>query len=80
MTKRQAILAAIGAMVGIMSGKAKSEPIGTTRTVQASEYSFTMPPQSVTFSLDSYEKFTFNWKGESVTITGKEMFDALKSL
>lgn len=77
MQRRQAIIAAIGAVIGIMSGKAKSEPVsGTAPTPQ---YSLTMPPQSVTFNLEIFEKFTFNWKGESVTITGKEIFDALKS-
>ena len=77
MQRRQAIIAAIGAMVGIMSGKAKSEPVSGTAPMP--QYSITMPPLSVTFSFDAYEKFTFNWKGETVTVTGKEMFDALKS-
>lgn len=63
-------------MVGIMSGKAKSE---ASATVNSLTTSLTMPPRAVTFSFDSYEKFTFTWKGESVTVTGEEMFAALKS-
>ena len=76
MKRRQAIIAAIGAMVGIMSGKAKSEPF-VTDTLKQSGVSFNLPPQSVAFSFDSYEKFTFTWKDKSITLTGEEMFAAL---
>lgn len=65
-------------MVGLMSGKAKSEPIGSSGTAFSSNItSITMPPQRITFSFDYYESFTFNRKGKSVTLSGDEIFDAL---
>jgi hypothetical protein len=75
MTKRQAILAGLAATVGLMSGRAKAEM--TAPAVQT--FSITQQPQNVTFSLDTFKSFTFTQGGESVTVTGKEIFDALKS-
>ena len=74
MTKRQAILAAIGGIVGLMSGRAKAES-----TAPVSSITIQQIPQSVSFSFDTFKEFTFSYGGESVTLTGKEMFAALKS-
>ena len=77
MTKRQALLAAIAGTIGIMSERAKSENMpGTVTTTDISV--FKQQPQSVTFNLDTFAKFTFNLGDESVTVTGKEIFDAIK--
>lgn len=76
MTKREAIFAAIAGAIGLMSNRAKAETItlsGTTITT------ITQMPQSVMFDLDTFKEFKFTQGGESVTLTGKEIFAALKS-
>ena len=78
MTRRQGIIAAIAGVIGIMSGRAKTETIpGATGS---SNFVFQQQPQSVSFSLNTFSKFTFRLGDEEVTVTGKEVFDALKSL
>jgi hypothetical protein len=76
MTRRQGIMAAIAGVIGIMSGKAKSEnllaPTGST------SLGLQQKPQFVIFDLNIFSKFTFSLDGESVTVTGKEIFDVLK--
>ena len=73
MTKREAIVATMGAVIGLMSNRVKTSELAPT-----SSFTITNMPQSVSFSFDTFEKFTFSHSGESITLTGKEMFDALK--
>jgi len=79
MERRQAIITAMGAIIGLMSGRAKSEPLGAPTSNLKVVNSIEAPPQAVSFNFDIFDKFIFTSNGESVTITGKEMFDALKS-
>lgn len=72
MTKRQAILAAIAGAIGIMSDRAKTQPI-TNATTNV----FSQTPQTVWFDLDTYASFTFRSGGKEVTVSGKEIFEAL---
>lgn len=76
MTKRQAILAALSGTIGLMSGRAKAETIPSGGVSSMSV--ITQMPQTVSFSLNTFKEFTFSLDGESVTITNKEIFDALK--
>ena len=75
LTRRQGIMAAIAGVIGIMSGRAKTEQLvsGTSNITLNPN-----APQSVSFSLDTFAKFTFRLGDEEVTVTGKEVFDALK--
>lgn len=74
MTKRQAILAGLSGTISLMSGRAKAEA-----TAPTSNFTIQQQPQSVSFSLDTFKSFTFSLGGESVTLSGKEIFEALKS-
>ena len=76
MTKRQAILTGLMGAIGLMSGRAKAEMVPASGTISIA---ITQVPQSVSFSLDTFKEFTFSQGGESVTLTGKEIFAALKN-
>ena len=76
MTKRQAILAALAGTIGLMSHRAKTEMLQSSGTTNIATL---MVPQTVSFSLDTFKEFTFSQGGESVTLTGKEIFAALKT-
>lgn len=71
MTKREAIVAAAGAMIGLMSDSARAE---STSAVGIANWN---APQKVTFNLDDFESFTFTHDGKSVTVTPRELFQAL---
>lgn len=72
MTKRQAMIAATGAVVGMMSGSARSESGN-------SGISNWNSPHKVTIDLDGFESFVFTQGGRSVTVTPRELFEALSS-
>lgn len=75
MKRREAIAAVAVAMVGLMSGKAKSEPAATS----GSNVPLTLPgPPAITLDLDGFKSFTFGHNGKTVTFSPLEIFDALK--
>lgn len=78
MTKRQAILAAIAGAIGLMSSKAKTENLPGTVSGTTSHV-FQQVPQTVSFDLKTFAKFTFYIGDETVTVTGREIFEALKA-
>ena len=71
MTKREAIVAATGAAIGLMAGRAKAEQLSDSGSV------FRNLPQAIYFNLDNFSSFTFRHGDRSVTFTSKEIFDTM---
>lgn len=78
MTKRKAILFTAAAMLGLMTNRAKTESSGSVAKNSSTITALQVFPQTVTFNFDLFDKFIFICKGESVTFTGDEIFEALK--
>ncbi len=76
MTKRQAILAGIAGTIGLMLSRAKTEPLAPSAGTMSV---WQQGPQSVSINLDMFAKFTFHLGDDQVTVTGKEIFEALKA-
>lgn len=71
MNRRQGIIASISAIIGLMSGEAKSEDLTNSLSLPIA--------QGVIFNFDSFTTFTFIHEGEKISMTGAEIFEALKS-
>lgn len=79
MTRRKGIIAVLGSICGIMSGKAAVGEWVETLDANGNMASWTIPKGAITFPLDSYTEFVFTLDKEEVRMSPAEVFAALKA-
>lgn len=77
MTRRQGIIAALAALVGIQTGRAKAEPTLKMEGNGASA-SINFPRGALSFNIDSFTEYRFSMNGETITLKPSEVMDALR--
>ena len=77
MTRRNGVIAALAAMVSLMSGKAETKEDKALENKDRSLI-FRLPKSSLHFNLDSYISYVFSLNGETVELTPQEMMAALR--
>lgn len=77
MERRNAIIAMLAASVGVMSHRAVAAPLKPL--IHDGYLLLSVGPQTVSFNLDVYDRFDFFHGKEKVSLTGAEIFAALKA-
>ena len=85
LTRRNGIVALFGAIVGAMTGGVVNSQTTSSGSVSGSVVSFGRRPSRVLLSLadendtQGWSEVSVTYRGETVSISAKEIFEALKS-
>ena len=79
MTRKHALIAILGGICAVMTGKARSEEDQKVSgfTYTDNKTSLTIPKGALSFNLDNFTEFRFSVGDQTVTLTPAEMMTAL---